>query len=49
MEATFEIFTTVIVAYLHREMGIVSKAKAQRTTYIAWNRSCCRDKVYLPA
>ena len=32
---TFEIFTTVIVAYLYREMGIVSKAKAERATYIA--------------
>ncbi len=28
VEVTFEIFTTVIVAYLYREMGIVSKAKA---------------------
>ena len=32
---TFEIFTTVIVAYLYREMGIISKAKAERATYIA--------------
>ncbi len=35
MEVTFEIFTTVIVAYRYREMGIVSKAEAKRATYIA--------------
>ena len=26
VEVTFEVFTTVIVAYLYREMGMVSKA-----------------------
>ncbi len=30
-EETFEILATVIVAYLYREMGLVSKAKAERT------------------
>ncbi len=35
VEVTFEDFTTVIVAYLYRKMGIVSKAKAECTTYIA--------------
>ncbi len=35
VEATFEIFTTVTVAHRYREMGIVSKAEAERATYIA--------------
>ncbi len=35
VKVTFEIFATVIVAYLFPEMGSVSKAKAERATYIA--------------
>jgi nitric oxide reductase subunit B len=35
VEVTFEVFTTVIVAFLYREMGIVSKKQAERATYIA--------------
>jgi nitric oxide reductase subunit B len=35
VEVTFEIFTTVVVAYLYREMGIISQNKAERATYIA--------------
>ncbi len=35
VEVTFEVFTTVVVAYLYREMGIISRAKAERATYIA--------------
>ncbi len=30
VEVTFDILTTVIVAYLYREMGLVSRAKAER-------------------
>ncbi len=32
---TFEIFTTVLVAYLYREMGIDSPAKTDRVSYVA--------------
>jgi nitric oxide reductase subunit B len=35
VEVTFEVFTTVVVAYLYREMGVVSRMKAERATYIA--------------
>ncbi len=35
VEVTFEVFTTVIVAFLYREMGLVSKRSAERATYIA--------------
>jgi nitric oxide reductase subunit B len=35
VEVTFEVFTTVIVAFLYREMGLVSKKAAERATYIA--------------
>ncbi len=35
VEVTFDIFTTVIAAYRYREMGTVSKAEAERATYIA--------------
>jgi len=35
VEVTFEVFTTVVVAYLYREMGIISRSKAERATYIA--------------
>ncbi len=35
VEVTFEIFTVVFVAYLYREMSIVSKAKAEPGTYFA--------------
>ncbi len=31
----FEVFTTVIVAFLYREMGLVSKKAAERAAYIA--------------
>ena len=34
-EVTFEIFTTVLVSYLYREMGIVSNAEAEGATHIA--------------
>ena len=30
MEVMFEIFTTLLVAYSYREMGILSNAKAER-------------------
>ena len=35
VEVTLEIFTTVLVAYLYREMGIVSTAKTDRVSYVA--------------
>eukprot|EP01084_Bolivina_argentea_P138691 244114_1 len=35
VEVTFEVYTTVIIAILYREMGIISKAAAERATYIA--------------
>jgi nitric oxide reductase subunit B len=35
VEVTFEVFTTVIIAFLYREMGLISKTAAERATYIA--------------
>ena len=35
VELTFDFFTTVTVAYLCREMGIVSKVEAEPAVYIA--------------
>jgi nitric oxide reductase subunit B len=35
VEVTFEVFTTVIIAFLYREMGLISKKAAERATYIA--------------
>ena len=46
VEVAFEIFTTVIVAYLYREMGIVSKAKAERASYTAWLFYGCSAMVF---
>ncbi len=53
VEVAFESFTTVIVAYLYREMGIVSKARAaQRATYKRrWALSLdhCSDRCWPPS
>jgi nitric oxide reductase subunit B len=35
VEVTFEIFTTVVVAFLYTEMGLVSAKQAESATYIA--------------
>ena len=35
VEVTFEVFTTVIVAFLYREMGLITRKMAEKATYIA--------------
>jgi len=35
VEVTFEVFTTVMVAFMYAEMGLVSRKRAEMTTYIA--------------
>lgn len=35
VEVTFEVFTTVIVAYMLMQMGFINRAMAERTTFLA--------------
>ena len=34
VEVTFKVFATVVLAYFYREMGIISRSRAERATYI---------------